>query len=78
MNLNQLIQWANEAMPEIAHNITHDELKRFAELVAAHEREACARACEMQKIAKSPQEIWNIAVNWCKHAIEARGQNEQT
>jgi hypothetical protein len=24
----------------------HDELERFAELVAAHEREACAKLCE--------------------------------
>ena len=41
-----------------------DELERFAALVAAHEREECAKVCE--------EPGWNAA-NWCANAIRARG-----
>jgi hypothetical protein len=40
-------------------------LERFAALVAAAEREACAKVCE--------EPGWNAA-NWCAKAIRARGQ----
>jgi hypothetical protein len=38
-------------------------LARFAALVAAHEREECAKLCE--------EPGWNAA-NWCAKAIRAR------
>ncbi len=40
-------------------------LIQFANLVAAAEREACAKVCE--------EPGWNAA-NWCAKAIRARGQ----
>ena len=46
MNREDIIRMAYEAMPEIAPDITEEELERFAALVAAHEREACARVVE--------------------------------
>jgi hypothetical protein len=39
-------------------------LERFAALVAAHEREECAKVCE--------EPGWNAA-NWCAKHIRARG-----
>ena len=46
----------------------HDELERFAALVAAAEREACAKVCE--------SEGKRIDASWmsCAAAIRARGQ----
>lgn len=46
-----------------------EELERFAELVAAAEREACAKVCEPQEIHDDPLTAFNIAA-----AIRARGQ----
>lgn len=49
MTPNDIIQMAREAGFSSAvgkHIALDDELKRFAELVAAHEREACAKVCE--------------------------------
>ena len=40
-------------------------LERFAALVAAAEREACAKVCE--------EPGWNAA-DWCAKAIRARGR----
>ena len=40
------------------------QLERFATLVAAHEREACAKVCE--------EPGWNAA-SWCAKQIRARG-----
>jgi hypothetical protein len=45
MNRDDIIRMAREAMPEIAREITDEELERFAALVAAAEREACAQLC---------------------------------
>ena len=42
-----------------------DELQKFATLVAAHEREECAKVCEKPG--------WNAA-NWCAKAIRERGE----
>ena len=42
---------------------TPEWLERFAALVAAAEREACAKVCE--------EPGWNAA-NWCAKAIRAR------
>ena len=42
---------------------TPEWLERFAALVAADEREACAKVCE--------EPGWNAA-NWCAKAIRAR------
>ena len=44
------------------------DLERFAELVAADEREACAKVCEPQEEHDDPLTAWKIAA-----AIRARG-----
>ena len=43
-----------------------EHLNRFAALVAAAEREACAKLCE--------EPGWNAA-NWCAKQIRARGNH---
>jgi hypothetical protein len=44
---------------------SESHLERFAALVAAAEREACAKVCE--------EPGWNAA-NWCATQIRARGR----
>ena len=41
-----------------------DDLERFAAIVAAHEREACAKVCE---------DHFSSDGHWCAAAIRARG-----
>ena len=71
MNRDDIIRMAREAgirpIDEFAGAwITYDEpIERFANLVAAAEREACAKVCE--------EPGWNAA-NWCATQIRARGQ----
>ena len=50
-----------------------DLLERFAELVAAAEREACAKVCENGTFLHdfSPEAVYSRA---CARAIRARGQ----
>ena len=45
--------------------IYQEALEKFAALVAAHEREECAKVCEKPG--------WNAA-NWCAKAIRERGE----
>jgi hypothetical protein len=60
----------------------HDELERFAALVAAAEREACAEACE--EVESRAEELWDkfaypedqgmaSGARQCATAIRARG-----
>lgn len=50
-----------------------DELERFANLVAAAEREACAQVCDLAIEANSYQgNHWTI--RGCANAIRARGE----
>ena len=48
-------------------------LGRFAALVAAHEREACAKVCYALMCKENPYERWE-GMKWCMDAIRARGQ----
>jgi DNA-binding protein YbaB len=59
----------------------HGDVEYFAELVAAAEREACAKVCEMQMnvvVARHPARIEfdpdNIMTKKCAAAIRARGE----
>jgi hypothetical protein len=49
---------------------TYEEVRRFMDLVAAAEREACARVCEAEGA--------RVDASWasCAAAIRARGQQE--
>jgi hypothetical protein len=53
-------------------DITKAELDKFAKLVAAKEREACAKVCELIDVAAFGGE--RPAPNDCAAAIRARGQ----
>jgi hypothetical protein len=50
-----------------------DRVERFAHLVAAAEREACAKVCEL--VAREIDDT-NGTATYCADAIRARGQNE--
>lgn len=75
MNRDDVIRMAREAgfgaLPESNANIA-DILERFAALVAAAEREACARVCEEHM--KTLDGPWQIPALECADAIRARGE----
>jgi hypothetical protein len=48
------------------------DLERFAALVAAAEREACAKVCEEE--IKRVKPIYSVTAENCVKAIRARGQ----
>jgi hypothetical protein len=52
--------------------ITQEELERFAALVAAAEREACAQACENAYMGDEAIHDWPTP-EMCAAAIRARG-----
>ncbi len=51
----------------------HGDVEYFAELVAAAEREACAKVCE-ETTAAWTQHLYNSGCVDCAAAIRARGQ----
>ena len=67
MTQDEIIRMAREAGIAHAAGIYMEHLERFAALVAAHEREACAKVCEQ------------VGQDWNYHgiaaAIRARGSN---
>lgn len=72
--------WATKLFPAVQFLFTPDELSRFAALVAAKEREACARLADMA-IETDPELCASLlarAANECAEdiaaAIRARGQ----
>ena len=73
----KLIQMAGEACAP--HQILNTDLvflERFAALVAAHEREACAKVCDELK-AMYQEAGWDnreSGASQCAAAIRARGQ----
>jgi hypothetical protein len=94
MNQDEIIAMAREAgagLSSIAEPLEHpwklsqDELERFAALVAAKEREACAQVCDAEaeralfnwrSDLPSNQQFWNGAEQFasaCSSSIRARG-----
>ena len=55
--------------------LTYLELERFAELVRADEREACAKLCEELDIEGWRDAGWDMGTIDCAAAIRARGEN---
>lgn len=51
---------------------THEALERFAALVAAAEREACAKVCEARYMGDNNRE--DMEARRCSAAIRARSQ----
>jgi hypothetical protein len=86
MNREDIIRMAQEAGFESnSLGVTYtsgwlpDLLERFAALVAAAEREACAKVCDERKLPRLPDSsefdhLYNQAVSHCAKAIRARGQ----
>ena len=74
MNREDVIRMAREAGFEELFKDSHDwvcfteEIERFAALVAAAEREACAKVCETHAPTTTPTYVSYAA------AIRARGQ----
>jgi glycine/D-amino acid oxidase-like deaminating enzyme len=52
----------------------HPLFKRFAALVAAHEREECAKVCESLDLPTVVGKSWDEGTIDCAKAIRARGQ----
>jgi len=86
MNREEIIRMAREAGFEVYGTdvwITDgwwlEELERFAALVAAHEREACAKVCDVLGVHPALN-VFNGGPEWYKHgkdcaaAIRARGE----
>ncbi len=67
MTRDDIIRMAEECgIPEFENNESQaDNILRFAALVTAAEREACAKVCE--------EPGWNAA-KWCANRIRARGE----
>ena len=53
-----------------------DDLERFANLVAAAEREACAKVCEQSDEDGEGPDCWGWHVKDFARAIRARGQKK--
>ena len=59
---------------QATHSLIDEPLTQFAELVAAHEREECAKLCEKQDGAGLTNEYW-----WeCAEAIRARSDAHES
>jgi len=51
-----------------------EELERFAELIAAYEREECAKLCDSEWSGDADAYDYSIASNECAAAIRARSK----
>jgi hypothetical protein len=79
MNRDDIIRMAREAMYLNGDNVpSWHELERFADLVAAAEREACAKVCEEKAKAWKAAGYFGSTADYgeCAAAIRARGQND--
>jgi len=73
MTQDEIIEMAKQAGEEagMAEFIFHPVIERFANLVAQHEREACAKVCE-SRITPGTGSV--AILNGAAGAIRARGQ----
>ncbi len=53
--------------------VTMEQIERFAALVAAAEREACAKVCEDIDVEYEGEDV---LATWCAAAIRARGEKQ--
>ena len=89
MNREDIIRMAREAgfrdttTPVVALGVSWEQVQRFAALVAAAEREACAEACE--EVESRAEELWDkfaypedqgmaSGARQCTTAIRARSE----
>ena len=71
MTREDIIRMAREAGLTEFGGVTEQNIERFAALVAAAEREACARLCD--EICDDPHVVLHVGTI-CAAAIRARGQ----
>ena len=84
MDRDDIIRMAREAGAKPSHNpeewdifkISDTDLERFAALVAAHEREECAKVCEAGVVQTNNWDAsdWNQACKIRAAAIRKRGK----
>jgi hypothetical protein len=72
MTKDDIIRMAREA-GLFVHKEVQPELKAFANLVAAAEREACAKVCAASQLIDYPTVFERVAISKCATAIRARG-----
>ncbi len=76
MDREEIIRMAREAGFD-PHDMSDDftcnlmDIERFAALVAKHEREACAKACDD---IDAEYEGQDVLATWCAAAIRARNE----
>jgi protein tyrosine phosphatase (PTP) superfamily phosphohydrolase (DUF442 family) len=77
MNREQIIRMAREAgfrdttTPVVALGVSWEQVQRFAALIAEHEREECAKVCDV--LAVHPEYASDIT-KVAAQAIRARGK----
>ena len=79
MDRQDIIRMAREAgfdPHDMSDDFTCDlmDIERFAELVAAAEREACAKVCDAVQKKNEDDGAWMWEARNCAAAIRARGQ----
>ena len=71
----EFIRMARDAgFQEGGTNLWAENLERFAALVAAAEREACAKVCDDMTTGDRVSFDWERGASDCAHAIRARNQ----
>ena len=82
MTQDEIIRMAREAgyqsvyLSDAPIGRSYQFLERFAALVAAHEREACAKVCEEveMRFGRDGDDLEQYGANQCAAAIRARGE----
>lgn len=72
MMYEDMVRMLRESGVKLHETSPPDAIERFAALVAAAEREACAKVCESEA-AKLGQSREALAIGICAAAIRARG-----
>jgi hypothetical protein len=75
MNRDDIIRMAIEAGLLPSAEIYKDDIEKFASLIAAAEREECAKLCEESPERLDSDGFWRTSQQACADAIRARGQS---
>ena len=81
MNRDDIIRMAQEASVPMEYSFVadatvwhlHPSFERFANLVAAAEREACAKLCANMRFDNIEKD-WSVGAAFCAEAIRARSE----
>jgi hypothetical protein len=75
-HINMLLNVAITASNTQVWTITQEQLERFAALVAAAEREACAKVCDIQIASGALTELEKYRAGFIADAIRSRGESK--